>query len=244
VIERFAGRYALLKSLGSGGMGEVFLARDLTTGQECALKRLRAETLLAASDLARREFEAITRVRHPAVVSVFEMGFAPDGAPYFTMEYVPGLPADRALARGDWPSFFFIAAQIAQGLEAVHAANVVHGDLKPSNVLVIPGPSPGAPPLGVRLLDFGLSAVLGRDEAGHRGTPRYVAPEVVRGAVPSQPLAAVLAVAIGDFELGLSKVGFFAANQGSAGAVSGESPHGAAGDGVAHGENEGEQREY
>ena len=141
--ERLAGRYELLKRLGAGGMGEVFLARDLTTGSECALKRLRAGTAMPAAELTRREFEALTRLRHPAVVAVHELGFAHDGSAYFTMEYVPGVAADRALTRGDWPSFFFVAAQVAQGLEALHAAGVIHGDIKPSNLLVVPGAAPG-----------------------------------------------------------------------------------------------------
>ncbi len=184
--ERLAGRYELLKRLGAGGMGEVFLARDLTTGSECALKRLRAGTALPAAELTRREFEALTRLRHPAVVAVHELGFAHDGSAYFTMEYVPGMAADRALARGDWPSFFFVAAQVAQGLEALHAAGVIHGDIKPSNLLVVPGSTPGDRPLGAKLLDFGLAAVLGRDDKSHRGTPGFAAPEVVRGELPTR----------------------------------------------------------
>src|SRR5215510_10564684 len=102
MLERFAGRYALLRRLGQGGMGEVYLARDLTTGAECALKRLSGGAMAIAPDLLRHEFEALTRVRHPAVVSVRELGFAPDGSPWYTMEFVPGQPADRALARGEW----------------------------------------------------------------------------------------------------------------------------------------------
>jgi serine/threonine-protein kinase len=185
MTERLAGRYVLLRRLGAGGMGEVFLARDLTTGSECALKRLRPGAAALAADLTRREFEALTRLRHPAVVSVYELGFAPDGSPYYTMEYVPGLPPDKALARGDWASLYFVAAQVANGLEALHAAGVIHGDLKPSNLLVVPGPTAGDRPQGVRLLDFGLSAILGRDTQGHRGTAGFAAPELVRGGAPS-----------------------------------------------------------
>jgi Nif-specific regulatory protein len=163
-------------------MGEVFLARDMATGAECALKRLVPRAGARFSDV-RREFEILTRLRHPAVVSVIELGFAPDGTPFYTMEYVPGLPADRAIPPGDWPALFFVAAGVAHALEALHAVGVVHGDLKPSNLLVVPGPRPGALPASVRLLDFGLAA-LGDEVQGHRGTPGYAAPEVVRGEAP------------------------------------------------------------
>ncbi len=183
-MERFAGRYVLLRRLGRGGMGAVYLALDLSTGTECALKRLDPGMMRADPDSLRREFELLTRLRHPSVVAVHEMGFAPDGTPFYTMEYVPGAPIDRAIRPGDWAAIAFAAAEVTHGLEALHGVGVVHGDLKPSNLLVLPGPEPSALPAGVRLLDFGLAALLGRDREGHRGTPGYVAPEVVRGEPP------------------------------------------------------------
>src|SRR5881396_2659523 len=151
-MERVAGRYALLKQLGQGGMGVVYLALDLSTSTECALKRLDPRMVRVAPNSLRREFELLTRVRHPAVVTVYELGFAPDGVPFYTMEYVPGVPADRALAAGDWAALCDVAAQVTHGLEALHAAGVIHGDLKPSNLLAIPGPVQGAAPAGVRLV--------------------------------------------------------------------------------------------
>ncbi len=180
MIERFAGRFTLLHRLGRGGMGTVFLARDETTGAECALKRLDVSTALQAGD-ARREFEALTRVRHPAVVAVHEFGFAPEGDAYLVMDYVPGLAADRALPLRDVRALAAFAIQVTEGLEALHAAGVTHGDLKPSNVLVLPGEGATG---GVCLVDFGLAAILGRSESGHRGTPGYAAPEVVAGEAP------------------------------------------------------------
>ena len=175
---RFAGRYRLLKLLGRGGTGEVFLALDLTTGAECALKCLTSRGSLEPAHL-RREFDALTRVRHPAVVPALEFGLDESGAPYYTMEYVHGRTAGLALARGDWASLCFVAAEVAHGLEALHRAGVVHGDLKPSNLLVIPGAN--GRPAAARMLDFGLAALFGADNAGHRGTPGYAAPEVVNG---------------------------------------------------------------
>ena len=183
-MERFAGRYVLLRRLGQGGMGAVHLALDLSTSTECALKRLAPEMVRTAPDSLRREFEVLTRVRHPAVVRVYELGFAPDGTPYYTMEYVPGVPPDRVVAQGDWRTLCFVAAQVTHGLEALHGAGVIHGDLKPSNLLVISGAEPASLPAGVRLLDFGLSRLLDRDREGHRGTPGYAAPEVVKGQPP------------------------------------------------------------
>ena len=108
-MDRFAGRYALLRRLGQGGMGAVYLALDLSTGTECALKRLDPGTIRTGPDSLRREFELLTRLRHPAVVAVYELGFAPDGTPFYTMEYVPGVPADQALGPGGDVSVFVSA---------------------------------------------------------------------------------------------------------------------------------------
>lgn len=182
MIETFAGRFLLLRRLGQGGMGEVFLARDLTTGAECALKRLSPAAAAALPGQARHEFEALTRIRHPLLVAVHEFGVSPEGAPYCTLEYVPGVPADRAIARGDWASLCYLGSQIALGLEFLHSVQVAHGDLKPANVLVVPAEAAGERPRSIRLLDFGLAGMLEKPGAKHTGTPGYAAPEVVLGA--------------------------------------------------------------
>ncbi len=183
-MERFADRYLLLRSLGRGGMGEVFLARDLGRGTECALKRLTADAPEDSAELFRKEFARHAAVHHPAIAQVYERGVAPDGTHYITMEYVPGLHADHALVAGDWNGFAFVATRVAAGLEALHAAGVLHGDLKPSNILVVPASAPGALPSSVRIVDFGLAGLIDRDAKARQGTPGYVAPEVVRGQAP------------------------------------------------------------
>ncbi len=183
-MERFAGRYLLLRQLGRGGMGAVHLARDLSTSTECAIKRLDPRMVRVAPNSLRKEFELLTRLRHPAVVSVLELGFAPDGTPFYTMEYIPGVSADQAVKQGDWASLCHLAAQITQGLEALHGAGIVHGDLKPSNLLVVPTAAPGEPHAGVWLVDFGLAGLLDRDRERHRGTPGFAAPEIARGESP------------------------------------------------------------
>ena len=183
-MERFAGRWALLRRLGHGGAGDVFLARDLTSGIEVALKRLKRRTAADARPELLEEFELLARIRHPAVVRVHELGFTPDGEPWYTMEFVPGAAADRALPRGDWGTITATAARVAHGLEALHREGIAHGDLKPSNLLVVPGPAPGMPPAAVRLVDFGLATLLADPGQGYRGTPGYTAPEVVAGGAP------------------------------------------------------------
>jgi transcriptional regulator with GAF, ATPase, and Fis domain/tetratricopeptide (TPR) repeat protein len=184
-MERFADRYLLLRSLGRGGMGEVFLARDLVRGTECALKRLNAGADDDSAEQFRREFERHAAIRHPAIAQVYERGTTPDGTPYITMEYVPGLPSDHAIAAGDRAGLAFVAARVAAGLEALHAAGILHGDMKPTNVLVVPAATAGRPPLSVRIVDFGLAGLLGRDTKAHEGTPGYAAPEVVTGTPAS-----------------------------------------------------------
>jgi transcriptional regulator with GAF, ATPase, and Fis domain/tetratricopeptide (TPR) repeat protein len=184
MIETFAGRFLLLRRLGQGGMGEVFLARDLSTGSECALKRL-SPAAAALPDLARHEFEALTRIRHPLLVAVHEFGASPEGVPYCTMEYVPGVPSHRAIARGDWAGLCYLGSQIALGLEFLHSVKIGHGDLKPANVLVVPADEPGDPPRSIRLLDFGLAGMFEKPGARYTGTPGYAAPEVSRGEAVS-----------------------------------------------------------
>ncbi|TFG86902.1 MAG: hypothetical protein E4H17_03795, partial [Gemmatimonadales bacterium] len=184
-MERFAGRYTLLRPLGSGGMGTVYLALDRATGQQCALKRLAASWIATKPEALQHEFELLSGLRHPLIVRVFDFGRAHDGTPYYTMEYVPGVPVDRVVAAGDWHQLAMIGAQIAFGLESLHAHGILHGDLKPQNILAVPAGGPTTWPASIRLVDFGLATLLGRDDAGHRGTPGYAAPEVVRGEPPS-----------------------------------------------------------
>src|SRR5262249_4487901 len=99
--ERVGARYALIRPLGSGGMGEVFRARDLATGAECALKRLRPDAVSDRGALS-REFALLAAIRHPVIVQVHELRYAPDGSAWYTMQYVPGVSAEQlAPLRGE-----------------------------------------------------------------------------------------------------------------------------------------------
>lgn len=176
----FAGRYRMIGALGRGGMGEVYLADDLTLGQPVALKFL-PDTL--ANDPARRDrFHAEVRIArqisHPNVCRVYDIG-ASDGIHYLSMEYVDGEDLTSLLRRiGRFPQdkAVDIARQICAGLAAAHDKGVVHRDLKPANIML---DGDGK----VRITDFGLAemahTVSGSD--ARAGTPAYMAPEQLLG---------------------------------------------------------------
>jgi hypothetical protein len=167
------GRYALLRMLGSGGMGSVYEAHDDELERRVALKLLRErwsdETTWSR---LRREAKAMAKLAHPNVVRVYDLGVAEE-QPYLTMELVDGVTLTTWLRerRRGWRSILeaFIAA--GRGLAAAHAVGIVHRDFKPDNVLVAKNGR-------VCVTDFGI-AVVELDESARdmRGTPAYMAPE-------------------------------------------------------------------
>jgi tetratricopeptide (TPR) repeat protein len=185
------GDLRILARLGRGAFGEVFLAEDHRIGRKVALK------IVPLPDdsiddryrhRAQREARAIARVVSPRIVTLYRIHPpGPVRAWMFEMEYVEGTTLAAILGasnRLSVPRSLRIASQIAAGLEAAHAAGVVHGDVKPSNILVAAGDD-------VKLVDFGLSRILGEisqsgtAERGPQGTPLFMAPEVVTGERPS-----------------------------------------------------------
>src|SRR5262245_26086125 len=178
------GDFRLVSRFGEGAMGVVYLAEQISLGRRVALKVIRPERSGLASAEARfqREAQALARLRHPHVVTVFAAG-EDRGVRYLAMELVPGRGLDEALAeaqaRGETipvPTALRWAAQIARALECAHAAGIVHRDVKPSNVRI-------AADGRALLLDFGLARDL---ESGaltatsdFRGTPYYASPEQV-----------------------------------------------------------------
>jgi tetratricopeptide (TPR) repeat protein len=171
------GRFELLRTLGQGGMGVVYAARDHVRGGEVALKTLQAATLDALERL-RAEFVTLHDLSHPNLVSLGELT-EDDGRWFFTMELVNGpdfLGYTRPDGVLDAGRLRAAAAQLVTGLGFLHAAGKVHRDIKPSNVLVADG--------RVVLLDFGLAAQSGRDGIG-AGTLGYMAPEQAAGGTVS-----------------------------------------------------------
>ena len=176
-----AQRYRLISELGSGGMASVYLARHVLIDRLSAIKFLRSD--LGNDDTARdrflREARAVNRINHPNIVEISDYGEA-DGLVYLVMEYVPGEPLSRVLARGPfgWRRAVDIGLQIASALGRAHQMGVIHRDLKPGNVLLVP--RRGGDDL-VKLTDFGVAKVKGVPTITITnivlGTPGYVAPE-------------------------------------------------------------------
>ncbi|MEV3982256.1 serine/threonine-protein kinase [Nonomuraea sp. NPDC049758] len=175
------GRYRLLSVLGRGGMGTVHLAED-PTGQRVAIKVINPELSQHEQFRMRfrREADAARRVRRFCTAAVIEAALDGDLL-YVVTEYVPGPNLEEAVRQSGplrGSSLDALAVSVATALTAIHGAGVVHRDLKPSNVLLSP--------VGPRVIDFGIARALdtlgGVTGTGELvGTPRYMAPEVLRG---------------------------------------------------------------
>jgi Tol biopolymer transport system component len=177
------GHYAIEAPLGSGGMGDVYRARDTRLDRVVAIKVLGGAQLAVTPALRERfarEAKAISAVEHPNICALYDIGVA-DGIDYIVMQLVPGETLAARLARGPlaWPEARGVARQIALALEAAHERGVVHRDLKPSNVQLA---SDGQ----VKLLDFGLAKVLRPESALLEGSQ-----------APTQPEPSQLGVAVG-----------------------------------------------
>ncbi len=200
------GRFQLGGLIGSGGIGEVFEAVDLTTGAPCALKCVRPH--LARESRIRRRFmreaRAVSRLQHPHIVSLIAYGGA-DDVPYIAMERLHGrslgtlrdAPVPLAL-------LLRLVDQCLAALAYSHARGVIHRDFKPDNVMVLEGPD--GP--WVKLLDFGFARVEEDDDPDltqvHRdafGTPHYMAPEQANGDGPVGPPTDLYAVGAVLYEL-------------------------------------------
>ncbi|MEQ1508684.1 MAG: serine/threonine-protein kinase, partial [Myxococcota bacterium] len=172
---RIAGRYALGTAIGAGGSGEVWAAHDAITGDEVAIKLMPALTGVEL-DRVRREVTALRRAQIPGVVRLRDDGL--DGGVYFVVtDRILGRPFPGAPGPIGWDALAPIACRLLRVLDQVHRLGVVHRDLKPANVLVSDAGEPF-------VLDFGIAGgrALGTERDGAvRATPRYAAPERLRG---------------------------------------------------------------
>jgi len=183
------GSYQILRLLGTGAMGEVYLAEHRHLKRKAAVKLLAPE-LVGRPDLLERFFleaRATSAIAHPGIVQVFDCEVDATGRPYIVMEYLEGQTLAALLAgRGALPGP--MAARLGRGmaeaLEAAHAKGIIHRDLKPENIFV-----QAQPPDSVKLVDFGIAKLAGDFRAGQvhqtrsgalMGTPLYMSPEQCR----------------------------------------------------------------
>ena len=178
------GPYRVLKELGKGGMGAVYLALDTRLDRKLAMKVMLPEFAAdaAAKERFPREARAAAKVSHDNVVTVYEADER-DGVPYITMPLLQGTPLDEYLKKKGAPPLphvVRIGAQTALGLAAAHAHGLVHRDIKPANLWL------EAPNGRVKVLDFGLAKPVGSEPELTKsgaivGTPAYMSPEQARG---------------------------------------------------------------
>lgn len=178
-------RFEVLRILGKGGMGTVYLARDPRLDRPVALKVLHAEDVATDERRARflREARSSAAIRHPNVATIYEVGESA-GLPFIVMEYCEGETLSQRLrnTRLETAQFLNIAKQIAAGVAAAHEHGIVHRDLKSANVIIEPDGQ-------VKILDFGLAKALHRDvpmtidttTGQFFGTLHYLSPEQARG---------------------------------------------------------------
>jgi serine/threonine-protein kinase len=188
-----AGRYRVVREIGQGGMGTVYLVEHVHTGERLALKALRsgAAALGPAAERFKREARASARIRSEHVVRVIDADVIGDMR-FLVMELLEGYAlADLSRARGKlpYPEAIAILAQVAVALDRAHSMGIVHRDVKPENVFVHRRDDGSAI---VKVLDFGVAKVLAPGDAGDAahlstttgvvmGTPAYMAPEQARG---------------------------------------------------------------
>ena len=185
---RAFGNYRIVRLLGEGGFGEVYLAENPLLDRRAAVKVLHTG-LAKDAELVRRflnEARAASAIRHPNIIEVFDAGLTPEGAPYIFMEFLEGISLQRCLAdegRLTVARVLQIARQAGSALGAAHAAGIVHRDLKPENLFLLPD-APGAE--RVKILDFGIAKIRRSGFAGGTlrtqsglimGSPAYMSPE-------------------------------------------------------------------
>ncbi len=189
-ISPLQGRYEFITVIGAGGAGVIYKAKQKPLGRPVAVKMIHSH-LVNVTALKRflQEAKTISTMHHPNIISVHDFGVSEDNQPYMVMDYVEGTTlSDYIKKEGALEPEFAVnlAMQICDGLSHAHSHNVLHRDLKPNNVMLVPL---AAGEHHLRVLDFGLAKLFAEDEqADHLtktgetvGTPAYMSPEQVMG---------------------------------------------------------------
>jgi serine/threonine-protein kinase len=214
----FASRYELLSTLGKGGMGVVYLARDQQLDEEVALKVLRPDVLNedpTILDRFKKETKLARRITHRNVLRTHDFGET-GGTAYISMEYLEGVTLkDLIASKGALPIGvgLRIAKQMCQGLEAAHAQGVVHRDIKPQNMLILPETG------DLKIMDFGIARVSEMKAGAAQsdlttagvvmGTPDYIPPEQAQGS-PADFRSDIYSLAVVLYEVFTGKLPFTA----------------------------------
>jgi serine/threonine protein kinase len=189
-VGQLFGNYRMVRLLGEGGFGEVYLVENPLIQRRAAVKVLHTE-LARDAELVRRflnEARAASAIQHPNIIDVLDAGGTADGAPYILMEFLEGVSLQKRLAdagRLALPQVLDIANQAGSALAAAHAAGIVHRDLKPENLFLVPDTrAPGGE--RVKVLDFGIAKIKHGSSSGGTvqtktgiimGSPAYMSPE-------------------------------------------------------------------
>ncbi|WP_437585779.1 protein kinase domain-containing protein [Sorangium sp. So ce1000] len=212
-LELVEDRFEIGRLAGCGGMGDVYRARDLRSGEAVALKVLHSAS---AGDLRRlsREAEALVSLRLPGIVRYVAHGTTGAGQPYLAMEWLDGVTLEQRLAQRPLTiaESVTLAARVAKTLGAVHQLGIVHRDLKPSNLMLV-----GGAVESVTLLDFGIARDMGLTRSltapgAIVGTPGYMAPEQACGDSAVDARADVFALGCILFECLAGRPPFLGSN--------------------------------
>jgi serine/threonine-protein kinase len=189
-VARKFGQYQLVRKLGEGGMGEVYLAEHSLLKRPCALKLIKPEAGTDPIAMARfeREVQSAARLAHPNTIEIFDYGLTGDGTFYYVMEYLKGRSlSDLVRSHGPLPPgrVIYLMRQVCAGLAEAHGLGLVHRDLKPANVFVAVR---GGESDVSKVLDFGLVKLTRDPQAANltsdmtiSGTPLFMAPEQTVG---------------------------------------------------------------
>ncbi len=198
------GKLRLERKLGDGGMGSVWLAEHLKVERKVALKLLSPRLVhdAAARESFLREARAIARLRSGYVPQILDFGATADGTPFIAMERLNGRDLHERIARGgalEFTDVVTLVSHIAAALGEAHSLGIVHRDVKPENVFLVPDDDGG---FVAKLIDFGIAAWLGTDEASSRlaGTPSYMSPERLLGSAAADARSDLWSLAVVAYE--------------------------------------------
>jgi len=219
--ETLSGRYTLIRRLGGGGMGAVYLGQHRVIGKRVAVKILHVEFAGSQEMVTRfyREAQAAAAIGHRNIIDVLDVGVTDENEPYIAMEFLEGESFGALLSRRgpiDESALCAVVEPVLLALSAAHSKGIVHRDLKPDNIFVAYGPE--QEPL-VKLIDFGISKVV-QSQAMTKltrtgtmlGTPAYMSPEQARGDLDVDHRVDLYAVGVIMFEALTGRLPFVGAN--------------------------------